>query len=495
MKRSILWMFAVGFSVLCSTGLAHAQDRDGAEFERSVVSLHATKAAPDPEAPWSTQNADVSGFAGVYIGDNRILAPATLVARAVYIQAQKIEDVTKIPMKIEFVDYEANLAVISPVEGRITGMTAMSLGDDAPLNSDVWMVGIENERQIQRASLKIMEIALKEVITGGMSLSAYLLTGQTRTVCRGEPLIRKGKLVGICLGVTDNQPWALTSQAIRHFLKDQLDAKSYKGFPVLGLALSVVKSPHFKHEVKWPEHISGVRVSEVQENSAFADDIKVNDVVVAVDGHVLDNRGFFKHPLWGSIPIRHHLITHFAGDKVTLRVYREGFLHEFTKPMRRFSGQDLRIPGMTFEGPLLHLIVGGLVFRELGVDFLASFGRDWQRSAPSHLLYLFNYENKPDHDRNRVLIMTHVLPDTFNQGYDREGLLILEKVNGVVAHNLQEFRQAILSKSIERNGEKFVVFDFDNGSQIVLPLKGMDAAHKRIAKSYNVGTPESFLSM
>ena len=494
MQGRIVRSFIVAVFAVQSLAV-YAQDREAAEFERSIVSLHATKAAPDPEAPWNTQNADISGFAGVYIGDNQILAPATLVARAVYIQAQKIDDVTKIPMKVEFVDYEANLAVITPVSGTLTGMTAMSLGDDAPINSEVWMVGIENERQIQRASLKVMEVALKEVITGGMSLSAYVLAGQTRTVCRGEPLIRKGRLVGICLGITDTQPWALTSQAIKHFLKDDLDLENYKGFPVLGLGLSVVKSPHFKNEIKWPERVNGVRVSEVQDTSAFADDVKVNDVVVAVDGHTLDNRGFFKHSLWGSIPLKHYLITRYAGDKVTLRFYHDGVLKEISKPMRRFSGQDLRIPGMTFEGPLPHVIVGGLVFRELGVDFLSSFGRDWQKSAPSNLLYLFNYENKPSMARNRVLVMTNVLADTFNQGYDREGLLILEKVNGVAVNNLQELKQAILSKGIDRNGERFVVFDFDNGSQVVLPLKGMDGAHKRIAKSYNVGTPESFLTV
>lgn len=484
------------FAFVCFSHLSHAQEaKDASEFERSIVSLHATKASPDPEAPWSTQNSDVSGFAGIYIGDNKILAPATLVARAVYIQAQKIEDVTKIPMKVMFVDYEANLAVLTPVEGNLTGMTALSLGDEVPINSEVWMVGIESERQLLRASVKVLELGLKEVLTGGMSLSAYLLTGQSRTFCRGEPLIRKNKLVGICLGISENnQPWALTSQVLRHFLKDQLEEGQYKGFPILGLGLSVAKSPHLKNEIKWPEHVAGVRVSEVQEISAFGDEMKVNDVLVAIDGHAIDNRGFFKHPSWGSIPLKHYIASRYGGDKITLKYYRDGAMREVTRPVRRYSGQDLKIPGMTFEGPLPHLIVGGLVFRELGVDFLASFGRDWQKSAPSNLLYMFNYDNKPQANHSRVLVLTNVLGDSFNQGYDREGLLILEKVNGLPVANLDELRQAAANKPIERNGEKFVVFDFDTGAQIILPVKGMAAAHKRIAKSYNVGTPSSFLT-
>lgn len=478
---------------LSVSAVAEESNRDASEFERSIVHLLATKAAPDPEAPWNTQNADVTGFAGVFIGDNKILAPATLAARAVYIQAQKLEDVTKIPLKVLFVDYEANLALLAPVEGTLTGMIPIPIGDDVPINSELWMVGIENERQLQRASVKVLELALREVINGGMTLGAYVLTGQARTACRGEPLIRKGKLVGICLGIYDNQPWALTSQSIRHFLKDQLEPGAYRGFPSLGLALSVTKSPHLKKEIKWPAGVSGVRISEIHETSAFVDELKVNDVLVAVDGHIIDNRGFFKHRLWGSIPLRHYLSTRYAGDKVTLRIYHEGVLKEITRPLRRYNGQDLRIPGMSFEGPIAHLIVGGLIFRELGVDFLTSYGRDWARSAPSNLLYIFNYANRPQSTHNRVLVMTHVLADPFNQGYDRESVLILEKVNGIEVTSLEELKNAAVNKPVERGGEKFMVFDFDNGSQIVFPARGLAEAHRRIAKSYNVGTPQSFL--
>lgn len=475
---------------------AHAADgkaRDASEFEKSIVHLLATKATPDPESPWNTQNADVSGFAGVVVGDNKILAPAALVSRSVYIQAQKLDDVTKIPLKVVFVDYEANLAVLTPAEGKLTGMVPLAIGDDVPLNTELWMVGIENGRQLQRASVKILEVTLRETVSGGMQLGAYLLTGQSRTLCRGEPLIHRNKLVGICLGVSENQPWALTSQAIRHFLNDRLEAEKYRGFPVLGLGLSLVKSPHLKKELKWPENTGGVRVSEVQEISPFADDVKVNDVLLAIDGRALDNRGFFRHPLWGPIPLKHYIASRYAGDKMNLRMARDGVVREVTRPVRRYNGQDNHIPGMTFEGGFPHLIIGGLVFRELGVDFLMSFGRDWIRNAPSHLLYEFYYKNKPQLARSRALVLSQVLGDAFNQGYDREALLLLEKVNGIAVANLDDLRLAAANRPLERNGEKFMVFDFDNGSQIVLPTKGMADAHRRIAKSYNIGTGQSFL--
>ncbi len=482
---------------MCSmTELSYADDGktgDASEYEKSIVHLLATKATPDPEAPWSTQNADVSGFSGVFIGDNMILAPAALVSRSVYIQAQKLGDVTKIPLKVIFVDYEANLAVLGPVEGSITGMVPLALGEEIPLNSELWMVGIESERQLQRASVKLLEVTLKEVVSGGMQLGAYLLSGQSRTLCRGEPVIYRGKLVGICLGVSDNQPWALTSQSIKHFLNDRLEAEKYRGFPILGLGLSLVKSPHLKKEIKWPANVSGVRVSEVYETSAFADDVKVNDVLVAIDGHPLDNRGFYRHPLWGPIPLKHYISSRYAGDKITLKMIRDGVNREVIRPVRRYNGQDYHVPGMTFEGGMAHLIIGGLVFRELGIDFLASFGKDWVRNAPSHILYLFHYQNRPQLARNRVIVMSQVLGDAFNQGYDRETLLILEKVNGMNVANLEDLRLAASNRPVERNGEKFMVFDFDNGSQIVLPVNGMADAHRRIAKSYNIGTVHSFL--
>ena len=72
--------------------------RDASEFERSILSLSITRAVPDPESPWAIQNIDLAGVAGVVVGENKVLTLASNLSRAVYIQAQKVDDFEKIPI-------------------------------------------------------------------------------------------------------------------------------------------------------------------------------------------------------------------------------------------------------------------------------------------------------------------------------------------------------------------------------------------------------------
>lgn len=467
--------------------------RNAAVYESSILNLSATKAIPDMEAPWNIQNIDVSGFMGVVIAHNQILAPASLVSRAVFIQGQMMDEVNKVPLKVVFVDYEANLAVLSPLDGDLKGMKPIPLGEDLGLNAESSLIALENDRQLSRVNVRVLEMAMREVVAGGQLLLSYILTTQNRSSCKGEPLLRNNKLVGICMGFSDNQPWAYTASTLKHFLNDSLTEEKYRGFPVLGLNLGVAKSPYQKQALKWPDDVKGVRVVEVYENSAFADDIKQNDVITGMDRFTLDNRGFVKHPLWDSVPLRFYVSQKYSGDSVTLKVLRNGEPMQFTRSVRRYNGLDNRIPGLTFDGELSHLIIGGLVFREVGVDYLTSFGRDWMRSAPSELLHMFYFKNKPMLNRTRTIVMSHVLPDTFNQGYDKETILVLEKVNGKSVSNIDELRLTSRARAEDKVGEKFMVFDFQRGVRIVLPVKGLREAHLRIAKSYAITQQKSFL--
>ncbi|MCX6123881.1 MAG: hypothetical protein NTV34_03920 [Proteobacteria bacterium] len=265
--------------------------------------------------------------------------------------------------------------------------------------------------------------------------------------------------------MNDDQPWAHTAATLWHFMQDQLDDKNYRGFPVLGMNYGVVKSP-----------------------------LKPDDVLTGIDQHQLDNRGFYRHPVWGAISAKHYISQRYGSEKVTLRYLRAGKPIQAIRPLRRYNGQDNRLPGLTFEGDIAHLIIGGLVFRELGVDFLSTFGRDWARYAPANLLHLFHFKNYPMLSRRRYLILSQVLADSFNQGYDKEGGLILEKVNGDFVANLDELRLTALARPVNHLGEKFFVFEFEQGIKIVLPYDGLKEAQARIAKAYGIASPKSFLN-
>lgn len=496
-RLMILAIAAMSF--LAARPAHHASDkdssRDASEFERSVLHLTITRAIPDPEAPWSTQNLDVAGHAGVVVAGNRVLTQAAIVSNAEYIQAQKVDDVEKIPMRIIFADYEANLALLAPAEGKeLSGVRVMPIGGDVPISSDVSIVSIENERQLRRAEGRAMDVRLRDASLGGLSVPMYSIAGVNRSACKSDPIIRNGSLIGLCVAVTESQPQVVTAGVISHFLNDKLNPEDYRGFSSLGVSLHPVRSPWQRKILGVPAGKGALRFSAVNETSPFSDCIKSDDVLHAVDDIAVDHRGFYLHPRWGMVPIGHYLISKYAGDSLTLRFSRAGKVTSCTRVLRRYTSQDRLVPGPGNTSKTPHVIFGGLVFQELSSDYLSAFGREWQTKAPTPLMFIYSYLNEATLTRRRLLILTNVLADSFNAGYEKISNLILNSVNGRQVASVDELKIHLKLPGVQRSGEEFAQFEFRNGAEIVLPYKGLDLSHKRIAKTYSVSQSASFFA-
>lgn len=469
--------------------------KDSSRYESSVLHLTVTRAAPDPESPWALQNTDISGNAGVVISENRVLTQASLVSRAVYIQAQRVDDVEKIPMEIVFADYEANLAILAPVKGhRLGNVKVMNIGQDVPLGADVFLIAIENEKQLQRISLRTLEIGLRESSIGGISLPIYSLGGQVRSTCKSDPIVRNGLLVGLCVGVLESQPQVIAASVVKHFLGDNLTPALYRGFPSMGVSFVPVRSPWHRKLLGIAEGKGALRVSRIFDTSPFADCMKEDDVLTAFDSVAIDHRGFFRHPMWGPVPMRHYIAEKYSGSPLTIHFTRNHIAKECKRNLIRFSGQESLVPGATNEGGVPHVIFGGLVFRELSVDYLMVFGRDWRQSSPQDLLFFYTYLNLPSIKRERKLVMSNVLGDEFNAGYQKLSNLVLSSVNGLPVTSIEALKTQLNLPGILRAGVEYAQFDFLDGTQIVLPYKGTSDAHKRIGSTYAVTSTSSFFS-
>jgi Cys-tRNA(Pro) deacylase len=140
------------------------------------------------------------------------------------------------------------------------------------------------------------------------------------------------------------------------------------------------------------------------------------------------------------------------------------------------------------------VIFGGLVFQELSSDYLSAFGREWQTKAPTPLMFIYSYLNEATLTRRRLLILTNVLADSFNAGYEKISNLILNSVNGRQVASVDELKIHLKLPGVQRSGEEFAQFEFRNGAEIVLPYKGLDLSHKRIAKTYSVSQSASFFA-
>ena len=129
-----------------------------------------------------------------------------------------------------------------------------------------------------------------------------------------------------------------------------------------------------------------------------------------------------------------------------------------------------------------YVIMGGLVFETLSEPYLRSWGGDWRRRVPFRLGYY--QRDHPTPERPTVVILSLVLPDAFNVGYQDYRYLAVHKINGQLIGRLADV-PAALQKPVDG----FHVIEFERGDayrRLVLDAAESDAATRRILRTYGI---------
>jgi len=174
----------------------------------------------------------------------------------------------------------------------------------------------------------------------------------------------------------------------------------------------------------------------------------------------------------------------WAGDLVKLKVWRDGKTREIDYTLPKADFTDNLVTDRPEGAEPTYLIAGGLVFVPLSAEYLSSWGKDWQRSAPFRLVFYNN--QKPEKAQRSLVVLSLVLPDFYNIGYQERNAqnLVLDKANGLRIDTLESLANALNSPE-----EGFHVFEFKKGSalqKIILDAEKLDAANQRIAKRYRI---------
>jgi hypothetical protein len=121
-----------------------------------------------------------------------------------------------------------------------------------------------------------------------------------------------------------------------------------------------------------------------------------------------------------------------SGDTVTLSLLRAGEPLELTATVMREDENTRLVPNhlLTTAHPN-YLVKGGLVFQELSLPLLQSFGEDWRSRAPLNLLDTYENPENYEDSMDRVIFLSGAIPTPATVGYERLRNLIVRKVNGI----------------------------------------------------------------
>ncbi len=417
----------------------------------SLLKVNVTMQPWNQRIPWQKTSPSSRRGLGVLLEGNRILVTAQMVADATYIELEKADTGYRLPAKVKAVDYDANLALLEPaqaVDGFFSGLKPMAVETNARIGDalQAW--------QLDRAGeLILTPVTINKILTSRYVLeTSFFLVYEAIGIIRSEansftlPVIKNGKLAGLLLNYDSKNQSAsvLPGPIIAHFLKDMADG-NYQGFPSLGVEYQQTLDEQFREYLGMTKGQSGVYISNVAKGgSAENIGVKEGDIILDMNGHPVDARGDYKDEQFGRLNMSHIVRGQsFVGDTVKIKVLREGKEQMLIGKLTRKAAKDFVVPPYLFDKGANFLVMGGLIFQELSLPFLQSFGAEWETSAPLRLTFIARHtEEYEKQGKRKIVFLAGVLPTRSTQGYDRLGGLIITQVNGKPINDLTDLDSA-----------------------------------------------------
>lgn len=420
---------------------------------RSVIRVNVTGQSYDFLRPWAKRAPFQRRAVCPVLPGHRVLVTAELVANATYVELERASGGEKTPAQVEIVDYESNLAIVKPsdegflAEAVPVEITESGVGDQLV----VWQLENNGTLLATQAVLTSADVT-RYPVDETTALLRYRITSalQPRESSFTIPVLKQGKLTGLLMRFDSRTQNAdlVPAPVIRHFLKDAESKEGYRGFPRVGLSYTALRDPQLRRYagITNPDQ-GGVYITDVQPGGA-ADKagIQKGDVITHIAGQAIDRDGNYVDPLYNTTSIVHYTTSRFfPGDTIPVKLLRGGDTLETRLTFTKSSDAKVVIPPYIVDQAPRYAILGGLVFQELSRQYLKEWGPEWYKKAPERFLYWDRYQSSlfANDPRERIVVLTQVLPTPCTIGYEDLGGQSVTAINGVPLKSLKDFDQAL----------------------------------------------------
>jgi S1-C subfamily serine protease len=457
----------------------------GDPLRKSVVKLFTVTRKPNHYEPWSHGYQHASGGSGCIIDGHRILTNAHVVTNAVFIQALKNGDVKKYVAKVEHVSHDEELAVLTVDDPSFFDDTLPVSWGGLPMRQDrVHVYGFPiggNELSITAGV-----ISRVEVISYTHS-RRWLLALQTDAAINpgnsGGPVFSDGRLVGVAFQshertTAQSTGYVVPMPVIEHFRRE-VGAGEVLGVPSLGVYWQKIESDALRDYARLKLGQSGVLITRVMYGGSAAGVIYEGDVLLSVSGTRLEQDGTVVLRGEDRVDFSHLVSQRRIGETLSCELLRKGKRVKVKLKMRPPSSL---VPLPRPERLPTYFVFAGLMFVPLTAEYLASW--EWKDvDVRFQHLYRDGLQTK---DRREVVIVSHVLAHSANQGYHDIRGAIVERVNG---KPVREMRDVV--RAVKRPAGKLHVIEFDNalytfGSHVALKAADVPRATREVLATYGV---------
>lgn len=449
--------------------------------KKALVKVYTSHQLFDYLSPWQYGQSANSTATGFIIDGERIITNAHAVLNSKFLQVRKEGDSKKYKAVVKFTSEEYDLALVE-IEDKsfFKGTVPLKLGT---------LPEIQEKLTVYGYPLGGDKLSTTQGIVSRMEHNTYTLTnrkfliGQTDAAINsgnsGGPVVSKGKVVGVAfagLNSADNIGYFIPVNILNNFLEDIKDGK-YDGPPLLGVEWLELESPSHRRMLGIEDKTGGILIKKVFKNSPFEGVLQKNDVLMKLDNYPIEYDG--------TIEFRKNEKTDFSYVNQQKK-YGDNLSYEIIRDKKTKTGQvklekkDIKytvVTEVTIETPPSYMVYGGLLFEPLTSNYMAGVVEKLGSVYDREELYK---------DYKELVVLVRVLPFDVNLGYTDAVNQIIVKVNGEKYKDFKDFAQKV--KNVKSG---FIIFENDNGDEIVLDVKEVEEQREALMQNYNISSDMS----
>ncbi|MEC8614857.1 MAG: trypsin-like peptidase domain-containing protein [Verrucomicrobiota bacterium] len=460
-----------------------------ADPEKSVVQIINYAQHPNWVEPWRFSRVASGLGSGFVIEGNRIMTNAHVVSWSKQLVVHRHQDPKPYRAVVEFIGHDCDLAILKVEdEAFFEGIEPLEIGELPVARSSVTTYGYPaGGRQISYTRGVISRIEMQRY---AHIYNRSFLTVQTDAAINpgnsGGPAIQDDKVVGVSFQgrpSLENAGFFIPPNIIKHFLKDIEDGR-YHGFPDAGISLIKLTNPAFRASLSLPNNSVGVRIDRILQPFPKTHELlRVNDVILEVSEQEVGSDGMI---LYKGNRVHCSVLFDEAqhGEAIPLKLWRAGKAIEVELPV--YVNRADRISGNQHKEPP-YLIVGGLVFTELSMNYLGSLGRNLGERLGSRTHYELFYRRHRSEElaRAKPVVLSKVLKHPSNVDFGVDTRDVVTEVNGHTINSIFDLKAALISTT-----DDFHRFRFLSGAEEALNIADAHRAEKIILKQYNIPNAE-----
>jgi S1-C subfamily serine protease len=469
---------------IAMAALAISSPTNGPAADASLVQVIVTTQESHPVLPWQRREPSMRAGYGVAIDGGLILTTEHLVRHSRLIELRRPRAGEKSAASLLIADSQINLAILRMHDSPDKPLPGLTVDGTFRRHPKLAILQFDETSEVQRGDAQTIQLMMAP-LSGApdSSLAASLLT-DLNVNGEGAPVVVEGKLVGLMMSYSRGERVGhmVPGPVIAKFL-DLVKQPNYPGFPSAGFAWSPLVDPVTRRYLGVTDSGRGVLVLSGLPHSGAGVSLQPNDVVLSWNGQPVDNMGFYTDPDVGRMELPCLVkIRGNAGDTVPVTIVRDRRRIDVDLRLAYRGDKDNLIPEDIEGGQVEYLLHCGLLIRELTGRYLQAGGAEWRQSADPRLTNIYqNQRAKPEKPGDRVVILSVVLPDPVNVGYQEFANSVVTRVNGKEVRNMRD-----VFSILDSDGNLTRVTLLNVGTDLVLDATLAAEANARIARNYGI---------